>query len=40
MGKSASGAIWLDKELLSEYDYWQYWRNTPDADVIRYLLYY
>jgi tyrosyl-tRNA synthetase len=35
MGKSVSGAIWLDKTLLSEYDYWQFWRNTPDADVIR-----
>ncbi len=35
MGKSAAGAVWLDKELLSEYDYWQFWRNTPDADVIK-----
>jgi tyrosyl-tRNA synthetase len=36
MGKSVNGAVWLDKELLSEFDYWQFWRNTPDADVIRY----
>eukprot|EP01033_Poteriospumella_lacustris_P000420 gene420-275_t len=37
MGKSVSGAVWLNKELLSEYDYWQFWRNTADADVIRFL---
>ena len=37
MGKTASGAVWLNKELLSEYDYWQFWRNTADADVIRFL---
>lgn len=37
MGKTASGAIWLNKDLLSEYDYWQFWRNTDDADVIRFL---
>jgi tyrosyl-tRNA synthetase len=37
MGKSVSGAMWLDKELLSEFDYWQFWRNTADADVIRFL---
>ena len=35
MGKTASGAVWLNKDLLSEYDYWQFWRNTADADVIR-----
>lgn len=37
MGKTASGAVWLNKELLSEYEYWQFWRNTADADVIRFL---
>lgn len=37
MGKSANGAIWLDAELLSPYDYWQFWRNTDDADVGRFL---
>eukprot|EP00607_Mallomonas_marina_P008066 CAMPEP_0182417912 /NCGR_PEP_ID=MMETSP1167-20130531/2365_1 /TAXON_ID=2988 /ORGANISM="Mallomonas Sp, Strain CCMP3275" /LENGTH=410 /DNA_ID=CAMNT_0024591777 /DNA_START=321 /DNA_END=1553 /DNA_ORIENTATION=- len=37
MGKTASGALWLNKELLSEYEYWQFWRNTDDADVIRFL---
>jgi len=36
MGKSASGAIWLNKDLLPVYDFWQYWRNTEDADVIRF----
>lgn len=37
MGKTASGAMWLDAALLSEYDYWQFWRNTVDADVVRFL---
>jgi tyrosyl-tRNA synthetase len=37
MGKSASGAVWLNAELLSVYDFWQYWRNTEDADVIRFM---
>ena len=37
MGKTESGAIWLDKKLLSAYDYWQFWRNTDDRDVIRFL---
>ncbi|MCV3240485.1 tyrosine--tRNA ligase [Mesorhizobium sp. ZC-5] len=40
MGKSASGAIWLDPEMLSPYDFWQYWRNTEDADVGRFLRLY
>jgi tyrosyl-tRNA synthetase len=35
MGKSVNGAVWLDKELLSEFDYWQFWRNTPDSEVIK-----
>lgn len=37
MGKSAAGAIWLNEDMLSPYDYWQYWRNTEDADVGRFL---
>ena len=37
MGKTENGAIWLDEKLLSSYDYWQFWRNTDDKDVIRYL---
>ncbi|MEP4272662.1 MAG: tyrosine--tRNA ligase, partial [Roseibium sp.] len=37
MGKTASGAVWLNEEQLSAYDYWQYWRNTEDADVERFL---
>ena len=35
MGKTANGAVWLDQELLSAYDFWQYWRNVNDADVIK-----
>lgn len=37
MGKTASGAIWLNAERLSPYDFWQYWRNTEDADVGKFL---
>jgi tyrosyl-tRNA synthetase len=37
MGKSENGAIWLDKKLLSSYYYWQFWRNTDDRDVIKFL---
>jgi tyrosyl-tRNA synthetase len=37
MGKSAAGAVWLNAEMLSAYDYWQFWRNTSDADVGRFL---
>jgi tyrosyl-tRNA synthetase len=37
MGKTAQGAVWLDEKLLSPYDYWQFWRNTQDADVGRFL---
>jgi tyrosyl-tRNA synthetase len=37
MGKTAQGAVWLDEALLSPYDYWQFWRNTDDADVGRFL---
>ena len=37
MGKTATGAVWLNEDLASPYDYWQYWRNTEDADVGRFL---
>ena len=37
MGKTADGAVWLNEDMLSPYDYWQYWRNTEDADVGRFL---
>jgi tyrosyl-tRNA synthetase len=37
MGKTASGAVWLNADILSPYDYWQYWRNSEDADVERFL---
>jgi tyrosyl-tRNA synthetase len=37
MGKTAQGAVWLNAEQLSPYDYWQFWRNTDDADVGRFL---
>jgi tyrosyl-tRNA synthetase len=37
MGKTASGAVWLNSDMLSPYDYWQFWRNTEDADVSRFL---
>ena len=35
--KTAAGAVWLNADLVSPYDYWQYWRNTEDADVGRFL---
>ena len=37
MGKTEAGAIWLDKNLLSSYDYWQFWRNVDDKDLIKFL---
>ena len=40
MGKTMSGAVWLNADLLSPYDYWQYWRNSEDADVARFLKLY
>ena len=40
MGKTEDGAIWLDEKLLSAYDYWQFWRNTNDKDVKRFLKYF
>jgi len=40
MGKSANGAVWLNPDMLSAYDFWQFWRNTEDADVGRFLKLY
>src|SRR3979411_161091 len=37
MGKTASGAVWLNADMKSPYEYWQFWRNTADADVARFL---
>ena len=37
MGKTEKGAVWLNKDMLSPYDYWQFWRNTDDRDVIKFL---
>src|SRR3546814_3489394 len=37
MGKTMAGAVWLNADMLSPYDYWQFWRNTQDADVGRFL---
>src|SRR5262249_23979348 len=37
MGKTAAGAVWLNPDMVSPYDYWQYWRNTEDGDVPRFL---
>ena len=40
MGKSEKGAVWLDHKLFSAYDYWQFWRNTADGDVKKFLKYF
>jgi tyrosyl-tRNA synthetase len=40
MGKTAAGAVWLNAEVVSPYEYWQYWRNTEDADVARFLKFF
>nr|WP_275064834.1 MULTISPECIES: tyrosine--tRNA ligase [Bartonella] len=40
MGKSLNGAVWLNADMLSPYQFWQYWRNTEDADVTRFLKLY
>ncbi len=40
MGKTADGAIWLDRNLLSPYEYWQFWRNTDDRDVLKFLKFF
>ena len=37
MGKTASGAVWLNEDMFSAYDYWQFWRNTDDRDVLKFL---
>jgi tyrosyl-tRNA synthetase len=37
MGKTAAGAVWLNADMLPAYDYWQFWRNTEDGDVVRFL---
>ncbi len=37
MGKTANGAIWLNEEQLSDWEFWQYWRNTEDSDVVKFL---
>ena len=40
MGKTENGAIWLNENLFSAYDYWQFWRNTDDRDVKKFLNYF
>ena len=40
MGKSEKGAIWLNEDLMSPYEYWQFWRNTDDSDVRRFFNYF
>ena len=40
MGKTEKGAVWLNQELFSPYDYWQFWRNTDDRDVKRFLNFF
>ena len=40
MGKTEKGAIWLNEDLFSPYDYWQFWRNTDDRDVKRFLNFF
>ena len=40
MGKTEKGAVWLDKKMFSPYDYWQFWRNTSDEDVNKFLKYF
>tara|TARA_B100001250_G_scaffold407093_1_gene427279 strand:+ start:4819 stop:6060 length:1242 start_codon:yes stop_codon:yes gene_type:complete len=40
MGKTEKGAVWLDKKMFSTYDYWQFWRNTSDEDVKKFLKYF
>ena len=40
MGKTEEGAVWLDKKLFSPYDYWQFWRNTADEDVKKFLKFF
>ena len=39
MGKTEKGAIWLNEDLFSPYDYWQFWRNTDDLDVKKFYIF-
>ena len=39
MGKTEKGAIWLNEDLFSSYDYWQFWRNTDDRDIKKFLYF-
>ena len=40
MGKTEKGAVWLNEKLFSSYDYWQFWRNTDDKDVVKFLKFF
>ena len=40
MGKTEKGAVWLDEKLFSSYDYWQFWRNSDDRDVVKFLKFF
>ena len=40
MGKTEKGAVWLNEKLFSSYDYWQFWRNTDDRDVVKFLKFF
>ena len=40
MGKTETGAIWLNEDLFSPYEYWQFWRNTDDRDVKKFLKFF
>ena len=40
MGKTEKGAVWLNKKMFSSYNYWQFWRNTDDKDVVKFLKYF
>ena len=40
MGKTEKGAVWLDQKMFAPYDYWQFWRNTSDDDVKKFLNYF
>ena len=40
MGKTEKGAVWLNEELFSPYEYWQFWRNTDDRDVKKFLNFF
>ena len=40
MGKTEKGAVWLDEKLFTSYEYWQFWRNTDDGDVVKFLKFF